>query len=190
MLLPFFYNGLVDDPANDLVTRTSAIYLVGLMGVGKSTVGARLAQRLGRIFIDTDQEVERKANRTIAEIFEADGEARFRELEAEAIRAAEMDGAVIALGGGAVAEPGAIERLLESGEVIFLSADPAVLIRRIGDPESRPKLAGLDRAAQIETLAALLEERLPFYRKAGREIDADGDVNEVVDRILDELSIG
>ncbi len=69
MLLPFFYNGLVDDPANDLVTRTSAIYLVGLMGVGKSTVGARLAQRLGRIFIDTDQEVERKANRTIAEIF-------------------------------------------------------------------------------------------------------------------------
>jgi shikimate kinase len=159
------------------------------MGVGKSTVGARLARRLGRVFIDTDREVERMAGRTISEIFEADGEPAFRRLEADAIRAAEMDGAVVALGGGAVTESGAIERLLESGEVIFLSADPAVLIDRIGDPESRPKLAGLDRGAQIEILSSLLEERLPIYQKASREIDTAGNVNDVVDRIVDALSI-
>ena len=180
MLLPFFYNALV--------TRTSAIYLIGMMGVGKSTVGARLAARLGRVFIDTDREVEEKSGRTISEIFETDGEAAFRKLEAEAVQLAEMDGAVVALGGGAVAEPGAIERLRESGEVIFLTADPGVLIDRIGDFANRPKLAGLSRAAQIETLSSLLEARLPFYRLANRVIEGSGTTDEVVDRILDALS--
>ena len=181
MLLPVFYN------AN--VPRTSAIYLVGMMGVGKSTVGARLAERLGRIFLDTDREVEREAGRTIAEIFATDGEARFRQLEAVAIEAASADAAVIALGGGAVAEPGAMEKLLDRGEVVFLKADPAILHRRIGDPGSRPLLAGLDDAAQIEELGTRLAERLPFYQRARIQVDALGTIDEVVDRIIDELAI-
>ena len=179
MLLPFFYTGAV--------SRNNPIYLVGMMGVGKSTVGARLALRLGRAFLDTDQEVERVAGRTIAEIFETDGESQFRLLEAEAIQAASADAAVVALGGGAVAEPGAMERLLAHGEVIFLMADPKLLIDRIGDPASRPLLSGLDHAAQLARLEALLAEREPFYLQANIRIDAMGSAEEVVDRIVDQL---
>jgi shikimate kinase len=158
-----------------------------MMGVGKSTVGVQLAARLGRAFLDTDQEVERVTGRTIAEIFETEGEPRFRALEAEAIQAASADGAVVALGGGAVAVPGAMERLLARGETIFLMADPSLLISRIGDPASRPLLAGLDHAAQLARLEALLAERNPFYQQARIQIDARGTPEEVVDRILEKL---
>jgi shikimate kinase len=180
LLLPFFYTAVV--------SSNIPIYLVGMMGVGKSTVGERLAARLGRAFRDTDREVERVAGRTIAEIFETEGEAHFRALEAEAIRAATAEAAVVALGGGAIAEPGAMECLLASGEVVFLMADPKVLIGRIGDPASRPLLAGLDRTAQIEKLRALLAERNPFYQQARIRVDARGTAEEVVDRIVDELA--
>lgn len=180
MLLPFFYTGAV--------SRNSPIYLVGMMGVGKSTVGAQLASRLGRAFVDTDQEVERVAGRTIAEIFETDGEVHFRALEAEAIRAASADAAVVALGGGAVAEPGAMERLLADGEVVYLMADPAVLVRRIGNPASRPLLAGLDLDERIEKLEMLLTERKRFYDQAGIRVDARGSTEEVVEQIIDGLA--
>jgi len=180
LLLPFFYTGAV--------SRNSPIYLVGMMGVGKSTVGTLLARRLGRPFIDTDQEVERVAGRAIAEIFETDGEVHFRALEAEAIRTASADAAVVALGGGAVVEPGAMERLLASGEVVYLMADPEVLVCRIGDPASRPLLAGLDLNAQIEKLERLLTDRKPFYDQAGIRVDARGSTEEVVERIVDGLA--
>jgi shikimate kinase len=180
LLLPFFYTGPVP--------RTSAIFLVGMMGVGKSTVGVGLARKLGRVFIDTDQEVERKAGRTIPEIFAAEGEGHFRRIEAEVIRAAAIDGAVIALGGGAVAQPGAIEQLLEAGEVVYLKAAPAVLLTRVGDPKSRPLLAGLDSTGRLEKLTSLLEERLPLYRRARITVDASGTTDEVVEHILDELA--
>jgi shikimate kinase len=179
LLLPFFYTGVV--------TRNNPIYLIGMMGVGKSTVGARLAVRLGRAFLDTDQEVERVTGRTIAEIFETEGESRFRVLEAEAIQAATAKATVVALGGGAVTEPGAMERLLARGEVIFLMADPKLLIDRIGDPASRPLLSGLDHGAQLARLEALLVEREPFYLKANIRVDAMGSAEEVVDRIVDQL---
>jgi len=180
LLLPFFYT--------EIVSRNIPIYLVGMMGVGKSTVGALLATRLGRTFLDTDREVESAAGRTIAEIFESEGEAYFRALEAEAIRSASADAGVVALGGGAVAQPGAIERLLASGEIVFLMADPEVLIDRIGDPASRPQLAGLDRIAQLEKLETLLAERNPFYRQARIRIEARGTAEDVVDRIIQELA--
>jgi len=181
LLLPFFYTAVV--------SKNIPVYLVGMMGVGKSTVGARLAVRLGRVFMDTDREVERLAGRTIAAIFETEGEAHFRVLEAEAIRTATAHAAVVALGGGAVAEPGAIERLLASGEVVYLMADPGLLIDRIGDAASRPLLAGLDRTAQIEKLETLLAERGPFYQQARIRIDARGTAGEVVDRIVDQLAV-
>jgi shikimate kinase len=161
-----------------------------MMGVGKSTVGARLAARLDRNFLDTDREVERVAGRSVAEIFETAGEARFRALEAEAIEAASTDAAVVALGGGAIAQPGAIGRLRERGRIVFLMAEPEVLNDRIGNPASRPLLVGVDRAPQIEKQARLLAERLPFYQQAEIRIDARGTTREVVDRILDELDDG
>ncbi len=182
MLLPFFYTGAV--------SNERPIYLVGMMGVGKSTVGALLASRLNRAFVDTDREVERVAARRISEIFETDGEARFRMLEAESMRATATTSAVVALGGGAVCPPGAIEGLLASGEVVYLKAAPETLMERITDASNRPLLAGLDRAAQVEKLKSLLAERDRFYRQARVHIDARGTREEVAERIVVALAAG
>lgn len=180
MLPPFLYTGVV--------SKSIPIYLIGMMGAGKSTVGVRLAARLGRDFLDTDREVERLAGRTIAEIFESEGEDHFRVLEADAVRTASDGAAVVALGGGAIAQPGMLKRLLASGEVVYLRAEPGLLLSRIGDPGSRPLLSGLDRSAQLERLQALLAERMPFYQQARIQVDAQGMVEAVVERIVEELS--
>lgn len=168
-------------------SKNRPIYLVGMMGAGKSTVGPRLADRLGRAFADSDREIERTTGRTIAEIFEQDGETRFRELEAEAIDRASRAGGVIALGGGAIAQAGAADRLEKRGPVVFLRADPDILIKRIGSGASRPLLAGLDRAGQIERLRALLEERRVHYERASIRVDASRSAKEVVDEIVAAL---
>jgi shikimate kinase/3-dehydroquinate synthase len=150
-----------------------AIWLVGMMGAGKSTVGPRLAERLGRPFVDTDEVVRKRAGKEIAEIFEVDGEAAFRALEAEVVAAAGAEGAVVALGGGAVAQPGAAARLAESGTLVYLRARPETLLARIGDPASRPLLAGLEPAACLARLEALLREREPAYASAVLIVDVD-----------------
>ena len=147
-----------------------------------------MATRLGRRFVDTDLEIEREAGRTIAEIFEAKGETYFRELEARVIEAAGSEGAVVALGGGSVTAPGVLARLLETGQLVFLRAAPEVLVDRIGDPASRPLLAGLDRAGRVEKLRQLLSERMPLYQRAQIEIDASGTTESVVERLLDALA--
>lgn len=142
------------------------IWLVGMMGVGKSTIGPMLAKHLGRPFVDTDSEIEREAGRKIAEIFAGQGEAAFRELERQAIDRAARGSAVVALGGGAIAAPGASERLLEIGTVVYLKATPEQLLRRMGKPDSRPLLAGLDEDQRCERLGELLEERRDAYERA------------------------
>ncbi len=182
MLLPFFYTGAV--------SNERPIYLIGMMGVGKSTVGALLASRLNRDFVDTDREVERVAAQSISEIFETDGEARFRMLEAESMQATATTSAVVALGGGAVCSPGAIEALLANGEVVYLRAAPETLMERIPDASNRPLLAGLDRAAQVDRLKSLLAERDRFYRQARVHIDARGTQEEVTERIVVALTLG
>lgn len=182
MLLPFFYTAVVE--------RAEPIYLVGMMGVGKSTVGSRLAARLGRSFADSDREVERMAGRSIAEIFASDGEARFRALESEAVENLSSEGAVIALGGGTIAQPGMVERLEARGPIVFLMADPTVLVDRIGSDPGRPLLAGLDRSARIEKLRTLLAERWPYYARARIRIEANGDPDEIADRIVRLLEAG
>ncbi len=184
MLPPFFYTAPV---TGNRESESRPIYLVGMAGAGKSTVGSGLAARLGRVFLDTDDEVERRSGRTIAEIFEQEGEARFRELEVEAIDWASKEGAVVALGGGAIAQPGAAERLLAHGLVVFLRADLETLINRIGDGSTRPLLAGLDRAGRVERLGELLAERRVYYEKASIAVDASRRADEVVDEIVAAL---
>ena len=181
MLPPFFYTR----PA----MKIRPLYLVGMMGVGKSAIGSRLAARLGWEFIDTDVEIERREGQSIAEIFARQGERAFRRLEAETIDTVSAEKAVvIALGGGAIAEAGAVERLSERGELIYLRTSLQVLLERIGDSSSRPLLAGLDPLQRSERLAQLLEQRRPCYEKARFQIDAEGSEEEVVDRIVEALS--
>lgn len=163
------------------------IYLVGMMGTGKSTVGVRLATRLGRSFIDTDQEVEAAERRSIAEIFETDGEAHFRMLEAKAIDRASEAGAVIALGGGAIAQPEIASLVLSRGVLVWLQADVKTLVDRVGNAASRPLLAGLNRSGQIAKLASLLEERRAYYEQATIAVDAGAKPDDVVSEIVSQL---
>ena len=172
------------------VRGTKPVWLVGMMGAGKSTVGPALGARLGRPFIDTDAEVERRAGCPIAEIFAQQGEAAFRRLEAEVMEAATREHAVVALGGGAIAQPGAPERLAATGTVVYLRASPERLALRIDDPSKRPLLAGLGPEERAERLRALLVEREPCYRSAKVTIDTEhtsvGDiVAELVVRIAE-----
>ena len=156
-----------------------------MMGAGKSSIGPRLAQRLGRRFVDTDAEVERSAGLRVAEIFEREGEAGFRRRERAAIEAAGGEGAVVALGGGAIAQPGARERLARSGLVVYLRARPETLLARVGDADERPLLRGLAPAAQQARLGELLEQRRDDYESAAIKIDTDG---QPLDALVESLA--
>ncbi|WP_454560520.1 shikimate kinase [Parapedomonas caeni] len=140
------------------------IVLVGLMGVGKSTVGRRLAQRLGLPFLDADDEIERAAGLKIAEIFERYGEPTFRDGERRVIKRL-MDGTpkVIATGGGAFVQADTRALILEQGIAIWLDADIDVLVERTGRRDHRPLLRNADPREVLTSLAA---QRTPFYAEA------------------------
>lgn len=143
--------------------RGRAIVLMGFMGTGKSEVGRRLAQRLGRAFLDTDQLVEERAGKRVAAIFADEGEATFRRLEREAVAdAANRGSAVIAVGGGAILDPENVRTLREAGVLVYLTARPEVILRRVGDATSRPLLRDDPQSA----VARLLAERGPVYAAA------------------------
>jgi shikimate kinase len=163
------------------------LVLVGLMGAGKTTVGKRCAQLLGRSFVDTDAVVETATGKTVAEIFFDDGEARFRELERDAVAdvCASPEPLVIGCGGGAVLDPTTRRRLHAVGLVVWLRASPPVLGRRVGRDRTRPLLGGSPEAV-LERLATL---RAPAYEAAADVVvDTDGrTVDEAADAVIAEL---
>jgi shikimate kinase len=135
--------------------------LVGPPGAGKTTVGRLLADRLGVAFRDTDADVERAAGKPAGEIFVDDGEAAFRALEREAVRAAlARHTGVLAVGSGAVLDR-ATRELLAGHRVVFLDVGLADAVRRVGLNRDRPVLLGNPRAQ----LMKLLEARVPLYRE-------------------------
>jgi shikimate kinase len=164
------------------------LWLVGMMGAGKSSVGSALARRLARRFVDADAEIERAAGCTIAAIFAREGEAGFRAREREAIEALLGAEAVVALGGGAFAQPGLAERVLAAGPVVYLRASAESLVERVGEAADRPLLAGLGREARRARLVQLLAERAAAYARASLVVDTDGlSVEEVVEATLARL---
>ena len=138
--------------------------LVGMMGVGKSTVGRRLAHRLNIPFVDADEEIERAAGMTIAEIFEKFGEPHFRDGERRVI-ARLMDGQpkVIATGGGAFIQAETRRQILDHAVAVWLDADIDILVDRVARRDSRPLLKGRNARAVLTELA---EVRNPFYALA------------------------
>ena len=165
------------------------LVLVGLMGAGKTTVGERCAQRLGRPFVDTDDLVQTLAGRPVADVFATDGEAAFRALERQAVADACASPAplVIACGGGAVLDPTSRRQLHTSGFVVWLRARPRVLAARVdGDHVERPLLAG----AALPTLTRLAETRAPVYEVVADVAVATDDrtPDEVADAVLEELA--
>ncbi|MCF8708768.1 shikimate kinase [Rhizorhapis sp. SPR117] len=162
------------------------IVLIGMMGVGKSTVGRRLAARLGLPFIDADDEIVQAAGMSIADIFERFGEAHFRDGERRVI-ARLMDGSpkVIATGGGAFIQDDTREEILSHAVTVWLDADIDILVDRVSRREGRPLLAGKDPRTVLTELAA---KRNPIYALAPihvKSITAPHDAT--VDKIMKAL---
>ena len=170
-----------------------AIVFIGMMGAGKSTVGRRLATRLGLNFVDADVEIEAAAGMSIPDIFASHGEQYFRDGEVRVI-ARLLEGApnVIATGGGAWMRAETRERIHARGISIWLKADADVLLRRVKRRSDRPLLQTADPAATIEKLVA---ERYPVYAEAdltllSREVPHDRIVDECIGVLATHLSGG
>ena len=163
-----------------------SLYLVGMMGSGKTSTGRPLAERLGYGFVDADAVIEQAAGCSIPEIFERDGEAGFRSLESQVLSAiSQRHSLVVATGGGVVTQP---ENwgLLHSGIVIWLDVVPDQLLQRLNaDSTERPLLQTADPEAALN---ALLNERRPLYAEADLTVVINDETPEAVaDGILQLL---
>ena len=162
------------------------LWLIGMMGSGKSTVGAEVAARVGLDFVDTDVLVASVTDSSIADLWTSEGEHAFRRLENEMIAsAAGGDPMVVATGGGAVLDPANIELMRDSGLVIWLEASPETLAARVGEDGSRPLVANADDP--VRALAELLETRREQYVGAAHHrIRTDGrNTAEIVDEVIE-----
>ena len=163
------------------------IFLVGLMGAGKSTVGRLLARRLSKRFVDTDHEIEKRNGVTIPVIFEIEGEDGFRRREQEVLAdLAQEQGLVLSTGGGIVLRPENREALRNHGFVVYLNARPELLAERTKHDRSRPLLNAEDPLARLRQLHAV---RDPLYREVAHAIveTGRGAPQQVVQAILSEM---
>ncbi|MSP43067.1 MAG: shikimate kinase [Alphaproteobacteria bacterium] len=176
----------------DNPTGHRVIVLIGLMGAGKSTVGRRLAARLGIKFLDTDSEIETAAGMSISEIFDKHGEPAFRRGENKVIERLLQDmsvggppGGVLATGGGAFMNGNTRDNIALYGVSVWLRADVELLLRRVARRGHRPLLKQGDAR---ETMLRLRDERYPVYALADIVVDSvDAPHEEVVDMIIEKL---
>ncbi|WEK46829.1 MAG: shikimate kinase [Candidatus Andeanibacterium colombiense] len=159
------------------------VVLAGMMGVGKSTIGRKLAGLLHLAFVDADEEIEKAAHMTVSEIFERHGEAEFRDGERRVIgRLVRQGPAVIATGGGAFCNAETRELVLRDGIAVWLDCDTATLVERVARKDTRPLLRGGDPKEIITRLKA---EREPFYAQAPIHVMSEsGPHSQTVQRIL------
>ncbi|WP_323014956.1 shikimate kinase [Devosia sp.] len=178
--------------AEDLAGRLAGrpLVLVGMMGAGKTTVGRRLASRLGRQFLDSDEEIEKAAQMTIPDIFEKRGEAEFRAGETRVIaRVLKQEHVVLATGGGAFINADTRALVKQGAVSVWLKADIDVLFERVSRRSNRPLLKTADPRA---TLKKLIEDRYPIYAEAdvtvtSREVPHDQVAGDVITAVLDFL---
>ena len=163
------------------------LVLVGMMGAGKTTVGRRLASRLNRQFLDSDEEIEKAAQMTIPEIFEQRGEPEFRAGETRVIaRVLKDQGVVLATGGGAFVN-GETRALVKAGAIsVWLKAEVDILFERVSRRSNRPLLKTANPRA---TLEKLIEDRYPIYAEAdvtvvSRDVPQDVVAGDVIDAVL------
>jgi shikimate kinase len=163
------------------------LVLIGMMGTGKTTVGRRLADHLGRPFLDSDERVEAGTGRTVAEIFATDGEAAFRAIETDVLRTMldAPEPSVIAAAGGAVLDAGNRALMRARSTVVWLVAPPDVLAERVASGSHRP-LLDTDPAGTLRRLAT---ERDALYRETADRIVQTGSTapDAVVDEVLQAI---
>ncbi|GAF89388.1 unnamed protein product [marine sediment metagenome] len=164
------------------------IALTGFMGSGKSAVGKVLAGRLGRRFVELDDMIEETAGRTIPDIFRQDGEIAFRELEIEATRRVSKGAdLVIACGGGIVLNMINIDRLRETSRIVYLTASPRIILKRVSIEEGQRPLLEVDNPTL--TIGELLKFRKPFYERAADIVipTSRSSIDRVADLIIRSL---
>ena len=166
----------------------TGIALIGFMGTGKTVAGKVLAGKLDKEFIELDSLIERKAGKTIPEIFRQEGEVAFRELEIEAVKeVAGRRNMVIACGGGVVLNKINIDRLRKECLIVYLTASPDVILQRTADSiRERPLLNVGDRALAVREL---LESRKPFYEQAADiKVDtSERDIDSIAEQIIRQV---
>lgn len=167
------------------------IFLTGFMATGKSKVGRVLAERLGRVFVDTDEMIVEAAGKSIPEIFEQDGEPVFRQLEHEAIqRASEMDNVIVSLGGGAITQERNWDVIRATGVCLCFTASVETIFERVSRKrDERPLLAGLGDVGLRAKIETMLQARDVYYKKSDAFVESveDREPEETADLALVEL---
>ena len=171
------------------------IALIGFMGAGKTAVGKALAKKLDKRFVELDSLIEQKVGKSIPEIFQQDGEIAFRELEIEITKEVSREkNLVIACGGGIVLNKINIDRLREESVIVYLTASPDMLLRRIRRVGGkRPLLNTLNKATTIQELLAF---RKPFYERAAdikvntSRLDISSVVEQIINKVKEDESLG
>ncbi|UQD52723.1 shikimate kinase [Bacillus methanolicus] len=163
-----------------------AIYLIGFMGSGKTTVGKSMSAKWNWPVFDTDEELEKKVKKSINQIFEENGEEFFRLLESEILKQMPVNRSIITTGGGIVLKEENRRWMKENGVVVFLYAEPEEIFKRIENDDSRPLLKTNKKAAIKE----LFQARLPLYKEAADfTIDTTGkDITEIIKEIEEGLT--
>lgn len=172
---------------NPFVNTKNNIFLVGMPGAGKTTVGRQLARRLQRVFIDADHEIEARTGVRIPLIFDIEGEQGFRDREAKVIaELANESNLIVATGGGAVLRPENRAALKQGGTVVYLHAAPRLLFERTRLDPNRPLLQVADPMQKIEELFA---QRDPLYREVADLVinSLGGSINHLVKQVEREL---
>ena len=169
------------------------IALIGFMGTGKTVVGQALAKKLDKRFVELDSLIEQKAGKSIPDIFQQDGEVAFRELEIEVTKeVSRQKNLVIACGGGVVLNKINIDRLRNESRIVYLTASPRIILKRIlNDGEERPLLKTPNKALEIQEL---LKFRKPFYERAAdikintSKLDIDSVVEQIISKLKEDES--
>ena len=166
----------------------SNIALIGFMGTGKTVVGGVLAEKLGRSFVELDSLIEQRVGKSIPDIFQKDGEIAFRELEIEVTKEVSKDNnLVIACGGGIVLNKINIDRLRENARMVYLTASPEAILKRVSSEEGQRPLLEVDNPTL--TIREMLSFRKPFYERAA-DITINTsklDINSVAEQIINKL---
>lgn len=164
------------------------VVLVGMMGAGKTAIGKAVASKLGVPFLDSDAEIERAANMSIAEIFERDGEAFFRDRETQVIsRLLEEEKGILSTGGGAFLQERNRKVIHDKGLSVWLRADLDLLWSRVKHKDTRPLLRTSD---PYQTLGEIYDQRVPIYALADVAVDANADysIDEMADAVIETLT--
>ena len=163
-----------------------AVYLIGFMGAGKTTIGKKLANLLNVPVIDTDVEIEKREGKKISQIFAKKGEAVFRELETRVLKELPTTNAVITTGGGVVLRKQNQEWMKEHGTIVFLYASPEEIVNRLKSDQTRPLL----QQDKQNTIHQLYKQRLPIYESLGDFLvdTTQKDVSMIAKEISDRFS--